>query len=180
LDHPAVATTLNNWAALLESQEKNAEAIQQLERALSIRTKKLGRNHRETVNTQKGLNKAREKVTLCRQQDRSNRAEEALDTEEDSADVFEAPSRCALDSVNRRLPGATPVGLPPMRQLWLQSCGDINPGGRSSTGGVALTMHSLSREVLRDASDEAFSGESPTQRLFCPSGGMSGAFHSRR
>lgn len=43
-------------------QEKYTEAVPLLERALSIRTKTLGRNHPDTVSSQNGLNFVRAKV----------------------------------------------------------------------------------------------------------------------
>ncbi|CAN0492088.1 unnamed protein product, partial [Laminaria digitata] len=43
-------------------QEKYTEAISLLERALSIRTKKLGGNHPYTVSTQNSLELVRKKV----------------------------------------------------------------------------------------------------------------------
>ncbi|CAN0543991.1 unnamed protein product, partial [Ectocarpus sp. 8 AP-2014] len=62
LDHPEVATDLNNWAELLRAQEKHTEALPLLERALRIRTNKLGENHPDTVGTRSDLEFVREKV----------------------------------------------------------------------------------------------------------------------
>ncbi|CAN0519334.1 unnamed protein product [Ectocarpus sp. 12 AP-2014] len=61
-DHQTVATALNNRAVLLYKQEKYTEAISLLKRALSIRTKKLGENHPDTVSSQNTLEIVRKKV----------------------------------------------------------------------------------------------------------------------
>ncbi|CAN0216421.1 unnamed protein product [Ectocarpus sp. 13 AM-2016] len=62
LDHPDVATVLHNRAGALIAQENHKEAFPLLERALTIRTKKLGENHPDTVGTRNRLEFVREKV----------------------------------------------------------------------------------------------------------------------
>ncbi|CAN0212696.1 unnamed protein product [Ectocarpus sp. 6 AP-2014] len=61
-EHPDVAQSLHDRAGLLFMQEKYPGAQPLLERALSIRTKKLGENHPDTVLTRKGLELVRRKV----------------------------------------------------------------------------------------------------------------------
>ncbi|CAN0369397.1 unnamed protein product [Ectocarpus sp. 12 AP-2014] len=61
-DHPDVATALHDRAKLLMIQDKYTEAVPLLERALSFRTKKLGGNHQDTVNTRAVLERVLEKV----------------------------------------------------------------------------------------------------------------------
>eukprot|EP00903_Cladosiphon_okamuranus_P016965 g15639.t1 len=61
-DHPAVASVLNNRAVFLCDQENYTEAIPLLERALAIRTNKLGDNHPDTVGTRINLDAVRKKV----------------------------------------------------------------------------------------------------------------------
>ncbi|CAM9945683.1 unnamed protein product, partial [Ectocarpus sp. 8 AP-2014] len=62
LDHPNVAAVLHNRAGFLIAQEKHTEALPLLERALRIRTNKLGENHPGTVGTRSDLEFVREKV----------------------------------------------------------------------------------------------------------------------
>jgi len=45
LDHPHVATSLNNLAELYRTQGKNEEALPLLQRSLAIREKTLGPDH---------------------------------------------------------------------------------------------------------------------------------------
>ncbi|CAN0518584.1 unnamed protein product [Ectocarpus sp. 12 AP-2014] len=47
-------------------QDKYTEAVPPLERALSIRTKKLGGNHQDTISTRAVLERVREKMSRPR------------------------------------------------------------------------------------------------------------------
>ncbi|CAM9623020.1 unnamed protein product [Ectocarpus sp. 12 AP-2014] len=61
-EHPDVAQSLNNRALLLESQGEHNDALPLLERASSIRRKKLGENHHCTVDTQISLERVQKYV----------------------------------------------------------------------------------------------------------------------
>lgn len=97
--------------------------------------------------------------------------------------LYAAPKYFATDGVAQPLLGSavgpTLRGEHPIRQFWLQSCGDINPGGMAPSDGVALTMHSVTRQALRDTSDEVPSAKGPVRALHVPPGDMSGTFRSR-
>jgi tetratricopeptide (TPR) repeat protein len=54
-EHPDVATTLNNLAALYESMGNYTEALPLYERALSISEKVLGPEHPNTKTTSKNM-----------------------------------------------------------------------------------------------------------------------------
>ena len=54
-DHPNVVTSLNNLAALYESQGRYSEAEPHYLRSLAIRLEKLGENHPYTQSTQMSL-----------------------------------------------------------------------------------------------------------------------------
>lgn len=114
-----------------------------------------------------------------------HRVGKSLEVEGGSKDFPEAvPRFAAPDSVAPRLPRSTGrptrVGYSAVRQFWLQSCGDINPGGMSSTSGVAFTMHSVTRQALCGASNKAPAGKGPARSLHVPPGGMPGVYRSGR
>lgn len=63
----------------------------------------------------------------------------------------------------------------PFCQVWLPSCGDINPGVMATppTDGAPLSLHSVSRRALCTA------GDGSTRTLHLPPGGVSGGFRCR-
>eukprot|EP00903_Cladosiphon_okamuranus_P005675 g5638.t1 len=79
-----------------------------------------------------------------------------------------------LERVSTATPHALPrhdmARRPPIRQVWLSSCGDINPGETTTppTEGALLSLHSVNRRVLHPA------GDGSTRILHSPPGEISG------